>query len=526
MKRILIILTTIFLIGCEEEPIKYTLTVSSNPTEGGTINPTSGEYQEGTEVTLRVNTNTNYEFDKWSGSWSGSESPLTITMDSDKNIVGNFKLMDSDGDGVTDDIDLCNSTPSGQTVDSNGCSDSQKDTDGDGVSDDVDTCPDTPSGETVDSNGCSDSQKDTDGDGVSDDVDTCSDTPSGESVDENGCSDSQKDTDGDGVTDDLDTCSETPEGEGVDENGCSDSQKDTDGDGVTDDIDTCPDTPSGEEVNETGCSSSQVDTDGDGVSDDVDLCNSTITGRPVNEWGCQNPIYLDDNGVTIKSYDWGEVGDLGKVDDTYYIVVGDSMVGRERQEFLLSNYIIPYLWLKDGMSSFYSPLFFPIQRGNYRKYKPCTSKLTKEGLRRFHDYFTGPPNSNTSYDLSHWDVSQITDMSSVFQGKYMVSGSIKFLNYGDLSNWDVSNVTNMERMFSNNLGNGNWFSNETMNSLSDWDVSNVTNMTQMFWGLGNNFNVDLSSWDVSNVTQCGGFTSYESQVWTLPKPNFTNCDPN
>ena len=138
MKRILIILTTIFLIGCEEDPTMYTLTVSSNPTEGGTINPSSGEYQEGTEVTLRVNTNTNYEFDKWSGSWSGSESPLTITMDSDKNIVGNFKLMDSDGDGVTDDIDQCNTTPSGQSVDDNGCSDSEKDTDGDGVNDDLD----------------------------------------------------------------------------------------------------------------------------------------------------------------------------------------------------------------------------------------------------------------------------------------------------------------------------------------------------------------------------------------------------
>ena len=115
--------------------------------------------------------------------------PIKVTfMDSDKNLVGNFTLMDSDGDGVTDDIDQCNSTPSGQTVNSNGCSDSQKDTDGDGVTDDVDTCPDTPSGETVDSNGCSDSQKDTDGDGVSDDVDTCSETPEGEDVDENGCS--------------------------------------------------------------------------------------------------------------------------------------------------------------------------------------------------------------------------------------------------------------------------------------------------------------------------------------------------
>jgi hypothetical protein len=157
MKRILVLLVTILTItGCTEDtpPTMYTLSVTSNPTESGTINPTTGEYEEGTEVTITVTPNLNYEFDKWSGSWSGSESPLTLIMDGDKNLVGNFKLMDSDGDGVTDIIDQCNTTPSGQSVDENGCSDSEKDTDGDGVTDDIDTCPDTPNGEQVDDYGC------------------------------------------------------------------------------------------------------------------------------------------------------------------------------------------------------------------------------------------------------------------------------------------------------------------------------------------------------------------------------------
>jgi len=99
MKRILVLLVTILTItGCTEDtpPTMYTLSVTSNPTEGGTINPTNGEYEEGTEVTITVTPNLNYEFDKWSGSWSGSESPLTLTMDSDKTLVGNFILIDSD----------------------------------------------------------------------------------------------------------------------------------------------------------------------------------------------------------------------------------------------------------------------------------------------------------------------------------------------------------------------------------------------------------------------------------------------
>mgnify|MGYP000038182321 CR=1 FL=1 len=102
--------------------------------------------------------------------------------DDDSNTV-----LDADGDGVADADDTCADTPSGETVDSSGCSDSQKDTDGDGVTDDLDTCEDTAEGTTVDGNGCSDSQKDTDGDGVSDDLDTCADTPEGTTVDENGC---------------------------------------------------------------------------------------------------------------------------------------------------------------------------------------------------------------------------------------------------------------------------------------------------------------------------------------------------
>ena len=148
--------------------------------------------------------------------WSQSQ------LDFDEDGIGDVCDPDIDGDGVANDLDTCPNTLKGEVVDSNGCSDSQKDidSDGDGVADVDDTCPDTPIGEAVDANGCSDSQKDTDADGVTDDVDACPDTPTGEAVDANGCSDSQKDTDGDGVADDVDTCSDTPDGATVDNQGC------------------------------------------------------------------------------------------------------------------------------------------------------------------------------------------------------------------------------------------------------------------------------------------------------------------
>jgi OOP family OmpA-OmpF porin len=60
---------------------------------------------------------------------------------------------DSDGDGVTDDIDRCPNTPPGTRVDSLGCP-VPLDSDGDGVNDDVDQCPNTPANTEVDSTGC------------------------------------------------------------------------------------------------------------------------------------------------------------------------------------------------------------------------------------------------------------------------------------------------------------------------------------------------------------------------------------
>ena len=60
--------------------------------------------------------------------------------------------------------------------------------------------------------------------------------------------------------------------------------------------------------------------------------------------------------------------------------------------------------------------------------------------------------------------------------------------------------------------------------IGDWDVSNVTNMNNMFQ-YASAFNQDLSTWSVDNVYSCSGF-SFTTPSWTLPQPNFTNCDPN
>ena len=48
-------------------------------------------------------------------------------------------------------------------------------------------------------------------------------------------------------------------------------------------------------------------------------CSSDETSTPPTA-----PIYLDTNGVTIKAYDWSEVGDKGIIDGVEYTVVDEA----------------------------------------------------------------------------------------------------------------------------------------------------------------------------------------------------------
>lgn len=91
--------------------------------------------------------------------------------------------LDSDGDGVFDNMDQCPETPNGVAVDSTGC---PLDSDRDGVPDYLDQCPDTPEGDSVDKKGCT-LEKDADRDGVADADDQCPDTPLGAPVNNSGC---------------------------------------------------------------------------------------------------------------------------------------------------------------------------------------------------------------------------------------------------------------------------------------------------------------------------------------------------
>ena len=253
-----------------------------------------------------------------------------------------------------------------------------------------------------------------------------------------------------------------------------------------------------------------------------------------------NPVYLAENGVTIKAKDWAVVGDSGIVNGITY-----TIVNREILVNMIAN--------QEDLT------------------RICTTKVTDMS-----DVWLGSyPNFNQ--DISSWDVSNVYDMTNLFNSATSFNqplnswdvGNVEHMNYmffratsfnQPLNNWDVSNVVDMAAMFSESSFNspiGDWdvsnveimaamFNSSSFNSpIGDWDVSNVENMSVMFyntqfngdvsnWDVSNvvdmkymfafavSFNQDLNSWNISNVTDCNNFC-IDTPNWSLPKPNFNNC---
>ena len=126
-------------------------------------------------------------------------------------------------------------------------------------------------------------------------------------------------------------------------------------------------------------------------------------------------------------------------------------------------------------------------------------KLVRDGIKKY----------GKNADLNYIDVSQVTDMESLFNKP-------DFRNFnGDVSDWKVSNVTNMKQMFAD--------CKKFNCPLDNWVVSNVKNMEGMFWGCSK-FNQSLNNWNVEKDAYAYTYTIFvgcplifNPPSWYIPK---------
>ena len=89
MKKLVLFLSFLFVISCSKDPIIYTLTTSANPAEGGTVSPSTQQYDEGETATITATPSSEYVFQSWSGA-TGSTNSTSVVMNSDKSVTANF----------------------------------------------------------------------------------------------------------------------------------------------------------------------------------------------------------------------------------------------------------------------------------------------------------------------------------------------------------------------------------------------------------------------------------------------------
>ena len=199
----------------------------------------------------------------------------------------------------------------------------------------------------------------------------------------------------------------------------------------------------------------------------TDWINSTPSKLPqldCSEKCMGNPLYLDDNGITVKSKQCGfsHLGEIWSVDhrnnkaENEYIIVDESTLrNMVKSDQNVENVVTTFV--TDMSRMFYNATEF-------------------------------------NQDISSWDVSNVRNMGGMFANSSVYDQSVGILRNSssfnqDIGSWDVSNVTNMGSMFLGAIS----FNKD----ISGWDVSNVTNMESMFLN-AISFDQDISDWDVSN----------------------------
>ena len=220
------------------------------------------------------------------------------------------------------------------------------------------------------------------------------------------------------------------------------------------------------------------------------LFNGTYYGNEISITSPDpQPIYLDDNGYTLKAYSWAGFDPS----------ISGLAYGNEFQW----NGELYQIWENINWADLTSMYRICPNDDPTNCTISDTIDLSKVVTTFITSMSGGFANVTFDDDISSWDLSNVSSIDQLFSAASFTS---------DITGWDVSNVTGMFNVF---------FLSDFNQDISNWDVSSVTDMRYMF-NDAINFNQDLSSWDVENVGECDWFC-FGADSWTLPKPNFNSC---
>ena len=471
MKKLALFLSFLLVISCSKDPIIYTLTTSANPAEGGTVLPSTQQFEEGETATVIATPSSDYLFQSWSGA-TGSTNSTSVVMNSDKTVTANFVkkkfalTISVEGEGTVTEKVIKAGAATDYTIGS------------------VIELTANPSDEWLFVEWKGDA--------------TGTENPIEITIDK------AKAVTAVFVKKQYPLTIEV-EGEGTVAEKVIKAGVATDyNSGTIIELSATP---------KDGWRFKEWTGDLESTNNPVEL--TIDKAKKVKAIFDNLPVaYLDENGVTIKANSWAEIGDTLEIGGVTYTIVSETTL---KQMIADDKDVTKVVTTKvTNMSSLFRDtkfnqeidswdtsnvtnmnMMFIESQFNKDISKWDVSSVTDMGLMFRDSQFNG--------DISKWDVSNVTNMAQLFSSAKF-TGDISEWNVssvknmfrlffdaafrGDISNWDVSSVTNMSSVFNSTINDVNF-------DLSKWDVSSVTDMSGLFWAT--DFNGDISSWDVSNV---------------------------
>ncbi|MBP3194028.1 InlB B-repeat-containing protein [Natronogracilivirga saccharolytica] len=91
---ITILFAVVVMTSCglfDSDPTTYTLTTTASPSEGGTIIPSDGEYEDGEQINLRAEANEGWQFVRWEGDLNMTVNPVNLRIEENLMVIGHFE---------------------------------------------------------------------------------------------------------------------------------------------------------------------------------------------------------------------------------------------------------------------------------------------------------------------------------------------------------------------------------------------------------------------------------------------------